>query len=110
MEAGARKGVPKGWNCIVELPPRREREAVVKKAWQIGVPEGVEFEGQHFKLPEGLGVETEVRWLEESLLSVRLSLWASVEGKCARCLAEARVAISDDLMYLYLPRGLDLGK
>jgi uncharacterized protein len=98
------------WSCIVELPPRRECEVVVEKSWRIDFPKGVEFEGQYFLLPQGLFVETDARWLEESLLSVRLSLSASVEGKCARCLAEASLAISDDLMYLYYLRGLELGK
>jgi uncharacterized protein len=102
--------MPQKWRCIVELPPRREYEAVVEKSWQIDVLEGVDFEGQHFSLPEGLAVETRAQWLEESLLSVRLSLSAWVEGKCARCLAEASLAISDDLMYLYYLRGLELGK
>ena len=98
------------WNCGVELPPRREREIVIKKSWRIDVPQGVHFEGQHFTLPDVLGVETEVRWLEESLLSVRLSLGASLEGQCVRCLTKAQLAISDNLMYLYYLRGLELGK
>lgn len=110
MRASGGESTPKGWNCVVELPPRREREAAVRKSWQIDIPEGVNFERQHFMLPDGLGVEAEAQWLEESLLSVRLSLWASVEGQCARCLAKARLAISDDLMYLYYLRGLELGK
>jgi uncharacterized protein len=108
--SGGAQGMPKGWNCVVELPPRREKEVVIKKRWRIDVPQGVNFEGQHFTLPDGLGVETEVQWLEESLLSVRLSLGASLEGQCVRCLAKAQLAISDDLMYLYYLRGLELGK
>jgi uncharacterized protein len=102
--------MPKGWNCVIELPPRRENQVVVEKSWRIDLPEGVDFEGQHFELPDGLMAEAAARWLEESLLSVRLSLGASLEGKCARCLAEASLAISDDLMYLYCLRGLELGK
>jgi uncharacterized protein len=108
--ASEQKGVPQGWRCLVELPPRREYGIAVEKSWRIDVPEGVDFEGQHFSLPEGLAVETNVQWLEESLLSARLSLSAAVKGKCARCLAEASLAISDDLMYLYFLRGLELGK
>jgi uncharacterized protein len=110
LETAARNDAPRKWSCIVELPPRRESEVVIEKNWRIDIPEGVEFEGQCFSLPQGLFVETEVRWLEESLLSARLSLSASVEGKCARCLADASLAISDDLMYLYYLRGLELGK
>jgi uncharacterized protein len=102
--------MPKGWNFIVELPPRRSEEAVVEKDWKMEIPGGLDFEGQHFDFPDGLSVEAQVRWMEESLLSVRLSLLASLKGECARCLAEAVLAISDDLMYLYYLRDLELGK
>jgi uncharacterized protein len=107
---GIQREISKGWNCIVELPPRREYEAVAERNWRIEVHEGVDFEGQHFSFPEGLFVKAQVQWLEESLLSVRMSLSARVEGKCARCLADASLAISDDLMYLYYLRGLEVGK
>jgi uncharacterized protein len=103
-------GMPKGWKFFVELPPRRDNEAVTEKEWAIDLSEGVTFEGQHFSLPGGLSVKAAVQWLEESLLSVRLSLAASLEGQCARCLKNAALAISDDLMYLYYSRGLELGK
>jgi uncharacterized protein len=102
--------MPKGWKFLVELPPRRNSEAVVERDWELDIPEGVLFEGQHFSFPDGLSVKAKVQWLEESLLSVRLSLAASLEGQCARCLADAVLAISDDLMYLYYSRGLELGK
>jgi uncharacterized protein len=103
-------GADLGRSFIVELPPRRDCEAVVEKSWEQRFPGGLTFEGQRFAFPEGLSVRAEVRWLEESLLSVRLSLAARVAGECARCLSEAELAISDDLMYLYVPCGLDLGK
>jgi uncharacterized protein len=102
--------MPKEWKFFVELPPRRDSETVVEKEWDIDIPGGVSFEGQHFSFPDGLSVTAKVQWLEESLLSVRLSLAASLEGQCARCLADAVLAISDDLMYLYYSRGLELGK
>ena len=95
---------------IIELPPRRDCETVVEKSWERSFPDGLLFEGQKFAFPDGLSVQAEVRWLEESLLSVRLSLAARLVGECARCLSEAELAISDDLMYLYFPCGLDLGK
>jgi uncharacterized protein len=101
---------PTALAALVELPARRDFETVVEKNWERQFPDGLDFEGQHFILPEGLSVRAEARWLEESLLSVRISLAARLVGKCARCLAEAELAISDDLMYLYFPRGLDLGK
>jgi uncharacterized protein len=95
---------------IIELPPRRDCETVIEKSWERQFPDGLTFEGQHFSFPEGLSVQAEARWLEESLLSIRLSLAARLAGECARCLEEASLAISDDLMYLYFPCGLDLGK
>jgi len=101
--------MPKGWNFIVEPPPRRH-EGVVEKNWKVEAPEGVDFEGQHFSLHEGLSVKTKAMWLEDSLLSIEMSLSASVKGECARCLADATLALSDDLMYLYFLRGLELGK
>lgn len=102
--------MPKGWNFIVELPAKRNERALVEKDWKIEIPEGIDFEGQHFDFSEGLFVEAKVRWMEESLLSVQLSLAASLRGECARCLAAVELAISDDLMYLYYSRGLELGK
>jgi uncharacterized protein len=102
--------MPTGWNFFVELPPRRDSETVIEKAWKIDIGEGVSFEGQRFFFPGGLSIEATVQWLEESLLSVRLSLAASLKGQCARCLTDAVLAISDDLMYLYYSRGLELGK
>jgi len=102
--------IPKNWNFIVELPPRRDEIAVVEKSWKTDLPGGLNFDGQKFSFPEGLSVYAEVRWVEESILSVRLSIEASLKGECARCLADAELAISDDLMYLYHLRGLELGK
>lgn len=102
--------MPEGWNFIIELPPRRDDEAVVDKSWHIDIPRGLNFEGQHFSFPEGLAVEAAVQWLEESLLSARIFLSASLKGECARCLSDAALALSDELMYLYYSRGLELGK
>ena len=99
-----------GWNFVVELPPRRDYETVVEKEWEIGLAEGLCFEGQRFSFPDGLAVKTKARWLEESMLSVGLSLSTLLVGECARCLAEASLAITDDMMYLYHLRGLELGK
>ena len=102
--------MPARWNFVVELPPRRDNETVVEKEWAIALAEGLKFEGQSFSFPEGLAVRTKVRWMEESLLFVQLSLSALLRGECARCLTEASLEISDDLMYLYHLRGLELGK
>ena len=102
--------IPENWNFIVELPHRRDDVTVVEKSWKTDLPGGVDFDGQKFFFPEGLSVRAEVQWVEEQLLSVRLSVGAAVRGECSRCLADAELAISDDLMYLYQLRGLELGK
>lgn len=60
--------------------------------------------------PEGLTVCVKAQWLEESLLSARIALGCFLKGDCARCLAGAELAISDELMYLYYLRGLDIEK
>ena len=103
--------MPKGWNFVIELPPRRgPEEAAVQKSWNIDLPDGLDFGGQKFLFPEGLVASAEAGWLEESLLSVRVSVDAVLKGECARCLADAQLAISDELVYLYYLRGLELGK
>lgn len=102
--------MPAGWSFIAELPPRNDCETTVEKRWELLLPQGVNFEGQKFRFLEGGFVEAYLQWLEPSLLSVRLSLSAQAVGECARCLAETSLAIRDDLMYLYYPRTLELGK
>jgi len=102
--------IPKNWNFIVELPPRRDEVAVVEKSWKTDLPDGLNFNGQKFFFPDGFTVCAKVQWREESLLSVCVSIEAELKGECARCLADAELAISDDLMYLYYLRGLELGK
>ena len=102
--------IPKNWSFIVELPPRRNEEAIIEKSWKADLPDGVNFDGQKFSFPGGIAVQAEVRWMENSLLSVRLSVEASLVGECARCLADTELAISDDLMYLYYLCGLEFGK
>ena len=95
--------------CVIPLPSRGDDEARTEEAWQLSLPEGVDFEGQRFLLPDGCSVSAEAQWLESpgqgphpgGLLSVRLSLRAGVLASCARCLKETALAISDDLMYLY---------
>ena len=82
----------------------------MEEAWGVPFSDGVDFEGQHFSLPEGCSVRAAAQWLEPSLLSVTISISASVVAPCARCLKDAPLAISDDLMYLYYSRGLEFGK
>lgn len=102
--------MPEGWSFVIELPPHRDRESSVEKTWEAQVPGGLSFEGQRFEFPNGVSLHAEAQWLEDSLLSLRLALAAQVKGECARCLAEAEVAISDELLYLYYSRGLKLGR
>ena len=102
--------MPEGWNFIIELPRRGDAESIIEKSWKADLPDGVDFDGQKFFFPDGLTARAEVQWTEDSLLSVRLSVEAMLKGECARCLNDAELAISDDLMYLYHLRGLELGK
>ena len=98
------------FRCILALPPRNDTEARAEEEWELPFPDGVDFEGQHFLLPEGCSVRAAAQWLESSLLSVTLSLSFKAVAPCARCLKETTLAISDDLMYLYYLRGLEFGK
>lgn len=98
------------FRCILALPPRNDTEARAEEEWELPFPDGVDFEGQHFLLPEGCSVRAAAQWLEPSLLSVTLSLSFKAVAPCARCLKETTLAISDDLMYLYYLRGLEFGK
>ena len=99
-----------GFRCILALPSRNDTEARAEEAWELPFPDGVDFEGQHFLLPEGCSVRAAAQWLEPSLLSVTISLSFKAVAPCARCLKETTLAISDDLMYLYYLRGLEFGK
>ena len=102
--------IPKNLNFVVELPPRRNDTAVVEKNWKADLPDGLDFDGQKFFFSDGLDVRAKIQWMEESLLSVRLSVVTKLKGECSRCLGDAELAISDDLMYLYYLRGLEVGK
>ncbi len=95
--------------CVIPLPPRNDDEAQTEGEWELSLPEGVDFEGQHFLLPGGCSVRAEAQWMEPpgqgsrpgGLLSVRLSLRGEALASCARCLRQTPLAISDELMYLY---------
>jgi len=102
--------VPQNWNFIIELPPRRDEVALVEKSWKIDLPDGLDANGQKFFFPEGLVVRAKVQWMEELLLSVRITVEGAAKSECARCLADAELAISDELMYLYYLRGMEFGK
>ena len=102
--------IPENWSFIIELPPRRDDTTVIEKSWKAELPGGLNLSGPKFSFPEGLDVNAKAQWLEESLLFVRLAVSGPATGECARCLANAELAISDELMYLYHLRGLELGK
>ena len=104
------KCMPENWRFIVELPPRNDCVAVVEKQWDIPLEDGITFEGQVFRFPEGCSVAAVLQWLEPALLSVQISLDTLLLGECARCLAETSLAIQDDLMYLYHLRALEWGE
>ena len=107
LNAGTGLPVPP---CVLALPPRGDAETVVEGSWALALSDGVNFEGLRFSFPEGCSVSATARWLEPSLLSVSLSLGAAVNVPCSRCLKQASLAISDVLVYLYYPRGLELGR
>jgi len=102
--------IPENWNFIIELPPRRDDTAVIEKSWKVDLPEGLDLGGQKFLFPEGIVVDAKAQWMEESLLFVRITVDSITKGECARCLTDVRLAISDELMYLYYLRGLEFGK
>lgn len=98
------------WRCVIALPPRNDTEAFVEESWEIEMPDGLDFEGQHFGIPEPCRIDAEARWIEPSLLSVKIALGFCAVGACARCLRDVSLAISDELLYLYSSRGVELGK
>lgn len=101
--------------CIIALPPRNDDEGHTEGAWALALPDGADLDGQRFTLPEGISVRAKARWIEtptqsgHGLLSVSLSLEGTAIGACARCLKDVALEISDDLMYVYCPCGIELG-
>ncbi|MDR1740267.1 MAG: DUF177 domain-containing protein [Synergistaceae bacterium] len=96
------------------LPRARDYETVVDAAWDLPLP-GLTFDGQRFACPRGVSAEASAKWLApgvggDSLLSVRLSVGTFVVGECSRCLCEASLEISDELMYLYYLGSTDLAE
>lgn len=62
------------------------------------------------KIECAIEAAAEAKWLEPSLLSVRIEVKGTVSAPCARCLKETTLAISDNLMYIYFSRGRDSEK
>ena len=90
-------------SLIINLPPRNDTEAEIFA--QYDFPSGeLNFDGQDFYFPSGLHAEAAARWLEESLLSVEISISAVANASCARCLKDISLEISGNLRYLYYLR------
>lgn len=96
----ASSAVPQ-WRCIISLPPRNDCTAHTEQSWELELPGGVDFEGQHFDIPGVCSASAYAQWLEPELLSVKISVKAEASVPCARCLKQTPLAISDVLMYLY---------
>ena len=93
--------------AILTLPPRNDNEAEITARWNF--PEGIlKFDGQEFVFPEGFNAQASAKWLEESLLSVYISVDAPVEAECARCLTPVSLEISGELGYLYYSHGAEV--
>ncbi|MBQ7195920.1 MAG: DUF177 domain-containing protein [Synergistaceae bacterium] len=90
-------------SLIIELPPRNDTETQTYKMYGFG-PCALSFMGQEFNFPEGIYTSIFAQWLEDSLLSVVISIKALMEAPCARCLKTVSLEISDDLRYLYYLR------
>ena len=90
-------------SLLINLPPRNDTEAEIFIQYDFPAGE-LNFNGQDFNFPLGLHAEAVARWLEESLLSVEISISATAESSCARCLEDTSLEISGDLRYLYYLR------
>ncbi len=98
--------LPPNSSLLITLPPRNDTEAEIFSSWDF--PEGtLKFEGQEFIFPSGLHADVAAKWLEESLLSVEISISAEITAECARCLKPVNLEISDKLMYLYYLQGAE---
>ena len=88
---------------LISLPPRNDTET--ETFAQYDFPGGkLDFDGQIFYFSSGLHAEAVARWLEESLLSVEISISSEAEASCARCLKDTSLEISGNLRYLYYLR------
>lgn len=96
--------------CVIALPQRGDNVSILEESWSLNFSDGVDFEGQHFIFSCPVDVHAAAQWLEQSLLSVSISIKTEAEAECARCLKPVRLAISDNLMYLYYLRGLEFGR
>lgn len=85
----------------IRLPDKRERGQVVESSWETNRGEKISFDGQDFFLVEPLKISAAAHWVEEGLLSVNLRFGTKVRGSCIRCLENAELEISDELLYLY---------
>ena len=95
--------IPNSSSLIISLPPRNDNEAEVFLSHDFQ-PGEINFDGQIFDFQTGLHSEVIARWLEESLLSVEISVSGAAQASCARCLKDTSLEISGDLRYLYYLR------
>ena len=92
--------------ALINLPARNDTESELEAAFNF--PAGnLNFRGQEFIFPEGFNADIRSRWLEESLLLVEIKISAAIAAECARCLTPVNLEISEKLMYLYYPHGVE---
>ena len=90
-------------SLLINLPPRNDTETEIFLSHDFSAGE-LNFDGQSFNFSSGLHAEAIARWLEESLLSVDISISATAKSFCVRCLEDTSLEISGDLRYLYYLR------
>ena len=90
-------------SLLINLPPRNDTETETFAQHDFSSGE-LNFDGQDFYFPAGLHSQAVARWLDDSLLSVEISISGGAESSCARCLKDTSLEISGDLRYLYYLR------
>ncbi len=90
-------------SLIISLPPRNDTETEIFAQYDFPAG-GLNFNGQDFNFPSGLHASAVAKWLEDSLLSVEISISGEAQASCDRCLEETSLEISGELRYLYYLR------
>ena len=90
--------------ALINLPARNDNET--ENFFTFDFPAGsLDISRQEFIFPSGLHVDSSVKWLDESLLLVKIGISCEIESECARCLKPVNLEISGELMYLYYSHG-----
>ena len=90
-------------SLLINLPPRNDTETEIFLQNDFP-PVEINFDGQNFNFKTGIHSQAVARWLEESMLSVEISISGQAVASCARCLKDTSLEISGNLRYLYYLR------